>query len=118
MKIPILMYHSVELMPKSTVMRSLHVPKSRFALQMKMLNILGYQGLSMSQLTPYLEGKKKGKVELPKIGALTFRKWREISGEIRSCTCCVKCKHNENADLNAAKNILTRGTRASALRVA
>ena len=62
MKIPILMYHSVELMPKSTVMRSLHVPKSRFALQMKMLNILGYQGLSMSQLTPYLEGKKKGKV--------------------------------------------------------
>ena len=61
-KIPILMYHSIELMPSSTIMRSLHVPKSRFSFQMKILSMLGYKGLSMSELTPYLEGKKEGKV--------------------------------------------------------
>jgi peptidoglycan/xylan/chitin deacetylase (PgdA/CDA1 family) len=60
--IPILMYHSIEQMSKSTVMRSLHVPPRRFAIQMKLLNMLGYKGLSMRQLTPYLEGKKTGKV--------------------------------------------------------
>jgi putative transposase len=32
------------------------------------------------------KSKKKGKVELPKIGVLTFRRSREIGGEIRSCT--------------------------------
>ena len=56
--IPILMYHSVSSVPKGTVMRSLHVPPKRFALQMKLLKLLGYQGLSMSDLQPYLEGKK------------------------------------------------------------
>lgn len=61
-KIPILMYHSIELMPKSTIMRSLHVPKKRFKLQMWLLKILGYQGLSMRQLQPYLSGEKTGKV--------------------------------------------------------
>jgi len=60
--IPILMYHSVSSVPKGTVMRSLHVPPKRFALQMKLLKLLGYQGLSMSDLQPYLEGKKTGKV--------------------------------------------------------
>ena len=60
--IPILMYHSVELMPRSTVMRSLHVPPKRFEIQMWLLNILGYKGLSMRELTPYLEGEKTGKV--------------------------------------------------------
>jgi peptidoglycan/xylan/chitin deacetylase (PgdA/CDA1 family) len=60
--IPILMYHSIEAMPKSTVMRCLHVPPKRFRLQMRLLNMLGYKGLSMRELTPYLEGKKTGKV--------------------------------------------------------
>jgi peptidoglycan/xylan/chitin deacetylase (PgdA/CDA1 family) len=60
--IPILMYHSIEEMPKSTVMRSLHVPPKRFSTQMWLLNMLGYKGLSMRELTPYLEGKKSGKV--------------------------------------------------------
>ena len=32
------------------------------------------------------ESRKVGKVELPKIGVLKFRKSREIGGEIRSCT--------------------------------
>jgi len=61
-KIPILMYHSIELMPKSTVMRSLHVPTKRFKLQMWLLKILGYRGLSLRDLKPYLDGKKKGRV--------------------------------------------------------
>ena len=61
-KIPILMYHSIESMPKSTVMRSLHVPPRRFKFQMWLLKILGYQGLSIRELKPYLDGIKKGKV--------------------------------------------------------
>jgi peptidoglycan/xylan/chitin deacetylase (PgdA/CDA1 family) len=60
--IPILMYHSIEAMPKSTVMRSLHVSPKRFEIQMWFLNMLGYKGLSMRELMPYLEGKKTGKV--------------------------------------------------------
>jgi peptidoglycan/xylan/chitin deacetylase (PgdA/CDA1 family) len=61
-KIPILMYHSIESMPKSTVMRSLHVPPKRFRFQMWLLNILGYKGLSLEKLKPYLDGQKQGKV--------------------------------------------------------
>ena len=61
-KIPILMYHSIESMPKSTVMRSLHVPPRRFEFQMWMLKILGYKGLSLKNLKPYLDGEKHGKV--------------------------------------------------------
>lgn len=56
------MYHSVELMPKSTVMRSLHVPPARFNNQMWMLKKLGFKGLSIRELKPYLSGKKTGKV--------------------------------------------------------
>ena len=61
-KIPILMYHSIESMPKSTVMRSLHVPPRRFKFQMWMLKVLGYKGLSIKKLKPYLDGVKHGKV--------------------------------------------------------
>ena len=61
-KIPILMYHSIESMPKSTIMRSLHVSPRRFQFQMRLLNILGYKGLSMRQLQPYIDGEKTGKV--------------------------------------------------------
>lgn len=62
LKIPILMYHSIEKMPKSTVMRSLHVPPKRFYFQILLLKLLGYQGLSIRKLQPYLSGNKKGKV--------------------------------------------------------
>ena len=62
MNIPILMYHSIESMPKSTIMRSLHVPPWRFKFQMWLLNIMGYKGLSIRQLKPYLDGDKHGKV--------------------------------------------------------
>lgn len=60
--IPILMYHSIESMPKSTIMRSLHVSPRRFKLQMWMLKVLGYQALSLKNLRPYLNGEKHGKV--------------------------------------------------------
>jgi len=61
-KIPILMYHSIEAMHKTTVMRSLHVPTKRFYFQMHLLNLMGYQGLSIRKLKPYLDGDKIGKV--------------------------------------------------------
>ncbi len=61
-KIPILMYHSIELMPRSTVMRGMHVPPRRFKFQMWLLKILGYKGLSIRELQPYLNGTKTGKV--------------------------------------------------------
>ena len=61
-KIPILMYHSIELMPKSTVMRSLHVSPKSFRFQMWLLNFMGYKALSLKKLKPYLDGKKTGKV--------------------------------------------------------
>ena len=60
--IPILMYHSIESMPKSTIMRSLHVPPRSFKIQMWILKKLGYQGLSLKNLKPYLDGDKQGKV--------------------------------------------------------
>jgi peptidoglycan/xylan/chitin deacetylase (PgdA/CDA1 family) len=61
-RIPILMYHSIESMPKNTVMRSLHVPPKRFNFQMWVLKKLGYQALSIRELQPYIDGNKKGKV--------------------------------------------------------
>jgi peptidoglycan/xylan/chitin deacetylase (PgdA/CDA1 family) len=61
-KIPILMYHSIELMPHNTIMRSLHVPPKRFRFQMWMLKVLGYKALSIRNLKPYLDGEKHGKV--------------------------------------------------------
>jgi len=56
------MYHSIELMPKSTIMRSLHVPPLRFKFQMWILKKFGFKGLSLKELKPYLDGDKKGKV--------------------------------------------------------
>ena len=43
-------------------MRSLWVSPSSFATQMQWLHRLGYQGLHMSALMPYLKGEKKGRV--------------------------------------------------------
>lgn len=61
-KIPILMYHSISHPVKNAPFKCLHLPPKRFALQMKILKLLGYQGLSMHKLTPYLKGDKQGKV--------------------------------------------------------
>lgn len=62
-KIPILMYHQIDQKPpKGAPMRGLVVAPRDFARQMHMLALLGYKGLSMNDLIPYLQGEKKGKV--------------------------------------------------------
>ncbi|PQA78287.1 polysaccharide deacetylase family protein [Rhodoferax sp. TS-BS-61-7] len=63
MKIPILMYHQIdEPPPRGTALRGLIVAPSSFALQMRMLRLMGYKGLSMRDLEPYLRGDQQGKV--------------------------------------------------------
>jgi peptidoglycan/xylan/chitin deacetylase (PgdA/CDA1 family) len=61
--IPILVYHQIDTAPpKGAAFRSLYVAPDAFARQMRLLQMLGYQGLSMSALLPYLSGEKHGKV--------------------------------------------------------
>ena len=61
--IPILTYHQIgEAPPKGGFMRSLHVAAADFSRQMSWLRRLGYRGLSMSDLMPYLRGDRKGRV--------------------------------------------------------
>ena len=61
--IPILMYHQIDTRPaRGAVMRGLVVSPASFARQMALLKALGYQGLCMSALVPYLHGEKTGKV--------------------------------------------------------
>lgn len=61
--IPILLYHSIDIPPApDKPFRSLHVHPDRFRAQMQMLKRLGYQGLSMRDARPYLDGKKQGKI--------------------------------------------------------
>jgi peptidoglycan/xylan/chitin deacetylase (PgdA/CDA1 family) len=63
MKIPILMYHQIdEPPPRGTPLRGLVVSPFSFSWQMKMLKLLGYRGLSMRNLEPYLMGEKSGRV--------------------------------------------------------
>lgn len=62
-RIPILTYHQIaEAPPKGAAFRSLYVAPSAFARQMGLLRLLGYRGLSMGALQPYLRGEKAGKV--------------------------------------------------------
>ena len=61
--ISILTYHQIAQAPvRGAPMRSLYVSPSAFAQQMHTLALLGYQGLSMTALMPYLRGEKTGKV--------------------------------------------------------
>ncbi|PHM19549.1 MAG: polysaccharide deacetylase [Curvibacter sp. PD_MW3] len=63
MNIPILMYHQIDVPPaRGTPLRGLVVAPGSFARQMGLLRLLGYQGLSMRDLEPYLKREKKGKV--------------------------------------------------------
>lgn len=57
------MYHQVDTAPlKGTPMRGLVVSPASFSRQMNLLKLLGYRGLSMNDLLPYLRGEKTGKV--------------------------------------------------------
>ena len=61
--IPILMYHQIEAAPpQGAAFRSLYVSPQAFAWQMALLKFLGYRGLSLSALMPYLRGECTGKV--------------------------------------------------------
>ena len=61
--IPILVYHQISEAPsRGAPFRGLYVAPQSFARQMAWLRLLGYQGLSMGALLPYLRGEKSGKV--------------------------------------------------------
>jgi len=60
--IPILMYHSIQYEKKGSKLRGLCVSPMLFRMQMLTLKFLGYKGLSMTNLEPYLTGQKIGKV--------------------------------------------------------
>ena len=61
--IPILTYHQVDTPPEAGVpFRSLVVSPAAFARQMGLLKALGYRGLSMTALEPYLRGEREGRV--------------------------------------------------------
>jgi peptidoglycan/xylan/chitin deacetylase (PgdA/CDA1 family) len=61
--IPILVYHQIAEAPKKGApFRGLYISPAAFARQMVLLKMLGYTGLSMTDLQPYLRGEKNGKV--------------------------------------------------------
>lgn len=63
MPIPILMYHQIDRPPaRGTSLRGLIVSPRSFTWQMRMLQWMGYRGLSMRELEPYLSGRLQGKV--------------------------------------------------------
>jgi peptidoglycan/xylan/chitin deacetylase (PgdA/CDA1 family) len=63
MTIPILMYHQIDTPPvRGTPLRGLVISPNSFSRQMFLLKCLGYKGLSMRDLEPYLNGKAQGRV--------------------------------------------------------
>ena len=61
--VAVLSYHQTgRVPPRGTPVRSLVLPPRRFALQLRTLQLLGWRGLSMRDLEPYLNGEKSGKV--------------------------------------------------------
>lgn len=61
--IPILTYHQLDTPPpKGTPYRGLTVAPATFSRHMRLLKAMGYRGLSMRDLLPYLRGEKQGKV--------------------------------------------------------
>lgn len=61
--IAILSYHQTAAPPRrGTPVRSLVLSPDGFARQMRALRLLGYRGLSMRDLEPYLRGEKAGRV--------------------------------------------------------
>lgn len=61
--IAILMYHQIDVPPpKGSALRGLVVSPKTFYWHIAVMRLLGYRGLSMSDLEPYLRGQKSGKV--------------------------------------------------------
>jgi peptidoglycan/xylan/chitin deacetylase (PgdA/CDA1 family) len=62
-KIPILMYHQIDAAPpRGSPLRGLVVSPRTFYWQLAALKLLGYRGLSMTALEPYLRGERTGRV--------------------------------------------------------
>ena len=61
------MYHNIGDPPPGVNLRGLYVRTSAFAVQMRLLKLFGYQGISMSEAMPYLNGDRRGRV-----AAITF----------------------------------------------
>ncbi len=63
MAYPILMYHQIDVSPpRGTPLRGLTVTPEKFARQMGFLKLMGYRGICMTELEPYLRGQITGKV--------------------------------------------------------
>lgn len=61
--VAILSYHQTDRVPPwGTPGRCLVLPPARFARQMQALHALGWRGLSLRDLSPYLRGEREGKV--------------------------------------------------------
>lgn len=61
--IAILSYHQTTRPPRrGTPVRSLVLPPRRLARQLRALRLIGWRGMSMHELEPYLRGEKAGKV--------------------------------------------------------
>lgn len=59
--ISILMYHQIDKKPpKGSFLRGLVVSPATFSRHMAALHAIGYRGMSMSDLEPYLRGEKRG----------------------------------------------------------
>ena len=72
--VPILTYHQIEAPPpRGTPYRSLVVSPGAFARQMGLLKLLGYTGLSMSALQPYLVGESDETLREQ------YRRWRQMA---------------------------------------
>ena len=56
------MYHSIQNVPKTEVMRSLHVTPRAFATQMWLLKVLGYRGCSVSEALTALDNNSTEKL--------------------------------------------------------
>jgi peptidoglycan/xylan/chitin deacetylase (PgdA/CDA1 family) len=63
MSYPILMYHQIRALPsRADLLRGLSVAPDAFRRQMTLFRRLGYRGLSVRELQPYLRGERRGKV--------------------------------------------------------
>ena len=65
--IPILMYHSIQRVSRSEIMRSIHVSPLSFKIQMFFLKLLGYRGSSVTEAIEVLKTDSE-----EKLVALTF----------------------------------------------
>jgi peptidoglycan/xylan/chitin deacetylase (PgdA/CDA1 family) len=66
-KLPILMYHSIQDVPRNEVMKSLHVHPKAFGRQMWLLNTLGYKAMGLSEAITSKQQHPESKIV-----ALTF----------------------------------------------